>query len=647
MLQATKKRRGASRKPLKARLRKPAAPKRRRTAGASRGKAATASELRHQLEQRARELKEARDQQTATSEVLSIISRSPGDLKSVFDAILKNATRLCDAKFGNLLLYENGAFRRVALYGAPRAWAQATSRQPVIPPNPVNPLFRIVRTRQVVHIPDMKAEQVYLDGAPDVVGMVDQSGARTIAAVPMIRDEELVGAIAIYRQEVRPFTAKQIEVVKNFAAEAVIAIENARLLNELRQRTADLTESLEQQTATAEVLRVISNSLSKLDPVFDTILANATKLCAAHFGMLALHEDGAFRSVAMHNVPQAFAEQRLSGPIRFAPKNPLGRLAVTKAVQHVVDVRTDPAFLDGDPGITALARLTGARTLLVVPMLKDDNLVGAFGIYRQEVRAFSDKQIDLVRNFANQAVIAIENTRLLNELRQRTVELTESLEQQTATSEVLQVISSSPGDLQPVFEAMLEKAVRICDAKFGNIYARDGNVFRLLATHNTPPGLAEHRKRSPIRSSPTTLFGRMMTAKAVVHVVNLPTEKGYIERVPETVSAVELGGIRTVLAVPMLKEDELVGAFNCVSPRSPSLHGQADRLSHELRRSSRHRHRKYAAIRRTPPAHLRPHRVTGAADCDRRRAARHRRFSYGYPACPSGHCADGRRAVFV
>ena len=207
----------------------------------------------------------------------------------------------------------------------------------------------------------MKAERVYIEGAPDVVGMVEQSGARTIAAVPMIRDEELAGAIAIYRQEVRPFTDKQIEVVKSFAAEAVIAIENARLFNELRQRTGDLTESLEQQTATAEVLRVISNSPSELAPVFESILANATKLCAAHFGMLALHEDGAFRSVAMHNVPQAFAEQRLSGPIRFAPKNPLGRLAVTKAVEHVVDVRTDPAFLDGEPGLTALARLTGAR----------------------------------------------------------------------------------------------------------------------------------------------------------------------------------------------------------------------------------------------------------------------------------------------
>ena len=563
MVQATKKRRGSSRKPPKARLRKPAAPKRGRAAGASRAPAATASELRHQLEQRARELKEARDQQAATSEVLSIIARSPGDLKSVFGAILKNATRLCDAKFGNLLLYENGAFRRVALYGAPRAWAEATNRQPVIPPNAVNPLYRIVRTRQVVHVHDMKAERVYIEGAPDVVGMVEQSGARTIAAVPMIRDGELVGAIAIYRQQVRPFTDKQIEVVKNFAAEAVIAIENARLFEAEQQRRRELTEALEQQTATAEVLRVISNSLSKLDSVFDTILANATKLCAAHFGMLALHEDGAFRSVAMHNVPQAFAEQRLSGPIRFAPKNPLGRLAVTKAVQHVVDVRTDPAFLDGDPGITALARLTGARTLLVVPMLKDDNLIGAFGIYRQEVRAFSDKQIDLVRNFANQAVIAIENTRLLNELRQRTNDLTESLEQQTATTEVLQIISSSPGDLEPVFAAMLEKAVRICDARFGNIYRWDGEALHLATTHNAPPAYAEERRRVPhYHPSPKIGVGRMVATKKAVHVVDAAIEPAYIERHPAYIAAVELGGARTYLTVPMLKDNELIGALS-------------------------------------------------------------------------------------
>jgi GAF domain-containing protein len=265
----------------------------------------------------------------------------------------------------------------------------------------------------------------------------------------------------------------------------------------------------------------------------------------------------------MHNVPQAFAEQRLSGPMRFAPKNPLGRLAATKAVQHTVDVRTDPAFLDGDPGITALARLTGARTLLVVPMLKDDNLVGAFGIYRQEVRAFSDKQIDLVRNFANQAVIAIENTRLLNELRQRTNDLTESLEQQTATTEVLQIISSSPGDLEPVFAAMLEKGVRICGATFGNISRWDGEVMHHVATHNAPAAFAEARRLSPeYRPGPKTIFGRLIATKNVVHVADLAADEVYVsERFPAAVSAVELGGVRTLLAVPMLKENELIGGI--------------------------------------------------------------------------------------
>jgi adenylate cyclase len=235
-------------------------------------------------------------------------------------------------------------------------------------------------------------------------------------------------------------------------------------------------------------------------------------------------------------------------------------MIATKTFVHVPDLAAYPAYAERDPWTVSGVELAGVRTLLVVPMLKEDELVGGFTVYRQGVRPFTNKQIELVKSFASQAVIAIENARLLNELRARTADLSESLEQQTATAEVLKVISSFPGDLQPVFEAMLEKAVRISDAKFGNIYARDGNVFRLLATHNTPPSLAAHRRRSPIRSdTPATLFGRMIAAKTVVHVADLSAEDFYIKRVPETVSTVELGGIRTVLAVPMLKEGEIVG----------------------------------------------------------------------------------------
>ncbi len=563
MVRATKKRKGASRKPPKARRRKPAAPKGR--AGASRGKAAAPSaEFQHRLEQRTRELKEAREQQAATSEVLSIVARSPGDLKSVFDAILENATRLCDAKFGNLLLYENGTFRRVALHGAPRAWAESSLREPLIPPNAANPLFRIVRTRQVVHIPDMKAEQIYIDGAADVVGFVEKFGARTIVAVPMIRDDELIGAIAIYRQEVRPFTARQIEVAKNFATEAVIAIENARLLSELRARTADLSESLEQQTATSEALQVISSSPGDLEPVFASILRSAARICDANFGNIFRWDGEALHLAATYNTPPAFFELRSRSPLQANPDNPIGRLVATRAVVHVADLAAQPIYTDKrDPNVVAAVELGGIRTFVAVPMLKEDELVGAIIVYRQEVRPFTDKQVALLTSFADQAVIAVENTRLLNELRARTADLTESLDQQTATSEVLQVISSSPGDLEPVFAAMLEKAVRICGAKFGNISRWDGEIMHHVATHNAPAAFAEARKQSPdYRAAPKTIFGRLIATKNIVHVADLAADEVYVsERFPAAVSAVELGGVRTLLAVPMLKEDELIGGI--------------------------------------------------------------------------------------
>jgi GAF domain-containing protein len=335
----------------------------------------------------------------------------------------------------------------------------------------------MLATKTVVHVADMAAEPAYFEQSePGIVAAVEIGRIRTLLAVPMLKGEsELVGAVILSRPQVRPFTDKQIELVRNFAAQAVIAIENARLLNELRQRTDDLTESLEQQTATSEVLKVISGSPGDLQPVFTTMLENAVRICDARFGYTLRRAGDVFDQVATYNVPLAFAEARWGLRIPAKPGTPLGRILATKTTVHVADVAADPIYTEErDPAAVSAVELGGVRTLLAVPMLKENEPIGAFAIYRQEVRPFTDKQIELVTNFAAQAVIAIENTRLLNELRERTTDLTESLEQQTATAEVLTVISSSPGDLDPVFRAMLENAIRLCQAKFGTMFLYDG-----------------------------------------------------------------------------------------------------------------------------------------------------------------------------
>ena len=252
-----------------------------------------------------------------------------------------------------------------------------------------------------------------------------------------------------------------------------------------QQRTRELTESLEQQTATADVLRVISSSPGELEPVFQAMLENATRICEAEFGNLLLYDGATFRVSAMHgDVPEWIELRRRDPVLHFGPHNPLQRIITTHRAQHIVDTRTDEAYVAGDPSFQVLTDLTGARTLLMVPMLKENELIGIIGIYRQQVRPFSEKQIALITNFAAQAVIAIENTRLLSELRQ-------SLEQQTATADVLRVISSSPGELQPVFQAMLENATRICEAKFGILFRCDDESFDPVAFFGVPPPLAE------------------------------------------------------------------------------------------------------------------------------------------------------------
>jgi GAF domain-containing protein len=508
---------------------------------------AYAHELEKKLEARARELSEALEQQTATSEVLRIISCSPGELEPVFQTLLANATRLCEASYGALWLSEGDAFRTAALYGAmPAAYLERLRSGTLFHPGPDVTLARAAKERKPIQVADLRTSRAYLDGDPLPVAAADIGGVRTMLVVPMLKEGDAIGAIVIYRQEVRPFTGKQIELVTNFASQAVIAIENVRLLNELRQRTEDLSESLQQQTATADVLQVISGSPGELKPVFQAMLENAVRICEASFGNLLLYDGDVFRHVALHNAPKAWAADSERDPV--PPRRSariLYRVADMKQVAHVADIAAENP---DEP----IAKIAGARTLLIVPMLKENDLIGAIAVYRQEVRPFNDKQIDLVKNFAAQAVIAIENTRLLNELR-------ESLQRQTATSEVLQVISSSPGELEPVFEAMLANATRLCEASYGTLWQTEGDAFRAVAFHGPlPAALMEQLGGRLIHAGPETPLRRVAQSREPAQVPDLRATAAYREG---HIIGVDLAGIRTVVAVPMLKENALVGVI--------------------------------------------------------------------------------------
>ena len=313
--------------------------------------------------------------------------------------MLENATRICEAKFGNLFLNDDGAFRAVAWHGEP-TYVEVWSRQLSIniSDDPRVPLARLAKTKRPVHVADLREEPAYKAGFAPLVTLIDSGRARTLLIVPMLKEHTLVGAIAIYRQEVRPFTDKQIELVTNFAAQAVIAIENTRLLNELRHRTDDLTESLEQQTATSKVLQVISRSPGDLQPVFQSMLENAVQICDAKFGNIYRWQDDALHLVAAHNTPPALIEARRRSP----PADALvGRIVATKKLIHVADVAAEPGYLEQRvPSFVAAVELGGIRTLLLVPMLKENELIGAFSVYRQDVRPFTDKQIELVPTIA-------------------------------------------------------------------------------------------------------------------------------------------------------------------------------------------------------------------------------------------------------
>ena len=413
---------------------------RRRKAGGKAGKVRRpgvpkASRRREANVQLRRERDEALAREAATSQVLQVISSSPAELKLVFNALLENATRICEATFGHLLLREGSIFRAVAIHS--REGHVDLRRNPMLDvrDNPGTPIERLTQTKQVVHIPDLRNHQSYIQKNERIVPLVETGGARTFVIVPMLKGDELIGGISMYRQEVRSFTDKQIDLVKNFAAQAVIAIENARLLNELRQRTDDLTEALEQQTATSDVLRVISSSPTDVQPVFDAIAESAVRLCDGQFSFV-LRFDGKVMDFAsccglsaegldaFHSILPMPASEHTAG----------GRAVVRRAVVEISDVEADPSY--GAQG-RGLAKAVNYRSIAAVPLLHDGNPIGAIAVARANAGSFPKRQIVLLQAFADQAVIAIANVRLFDEVQARTRELAKSLDDLRTTQDRL------------------------------------------------------------------------------------------------------------------------------------------------------------------------------------------------------------------
>ncbi|HSQ20779.1 MAG TPA: GAF domain-containing protein, partial [Blastocatellia bacterium] len=503
------------------------------------------------------ETQEALERQTATSEVLQVINSSPRELAPVFDAMLKRAMRLCEAAFGGLWVFEGEHYVAKALCGVPSAYAAYLDQTSVLPGPHTAPYRFLQGERSAIQNVDLAAEEPYLAGDPQRRALVDLGGARSALQAPLIRDEKVLGVITVYRQETGSFSGQHVTLIQNFAEQAAIAIENARLFNEVQNKSRDLEESLQQQTATAEVLRVINSSPGHLEPVFEAMLEKATHLCEASFGILWLCDGEQFRTAALHGVPPAYAEITRT-PIRPLPTNPLGRMLRGERLIVSADVSDEEPYRTGDPARRALVDLAGARSVIQVALAKEETFLGSLTVYRKEVRPFSEKQIALLQNFAAQAVIAIENVKLFEQVQAKTHDLEESLQQQTATADVLKAISRSAFDLDSVLSTLVGSAAKLCEAERGLIFLLKGNLYHTSANFGFSPELEAFARANPLPADGKSTTARAGASGSPVQAVDLLADEtqGFLAREYQ-----RLGGHRTNLGVPLRRDGETIGVF--------------------------------------------------------------------------------------